>query len=192
MKKLLIFISCLVLGPVLGCFLSDTWHEGANTFWKQIDYFPYPVKNLIITRQQGREIWIETTENDTYQITYPCSKNQTCWMQKDNIPPDLPEEPYIIYKVGKNKCENDNIFYPLLSKIEKCITSIDHAADATWTTSVALTTNNKLWIWDQPYEDPFSVIINMFSVVIVSTIIGFFTGIFFLVFNPKKRKGKRK
>lgn len=69
-KQILKILCFLVLGPVLGFFLSGAWYEGANTFWKQIDYFPYPVKTIIATRQHGREIWVKTIENGIYQITY--------------------------------------------------------------------------------------------------------------------------
>ena|SRR5215216_2743766 len=186
-KQVLIILCFLTFGPSLGCGSSILWHSGANTFWRPIDYFPYPVKNLIATRLHGKEIWVKTTENEIYEIKYPCLENQICWIKRNNIPPDLSEEPYIIYKVSNNKCENDNFLYPLFHKIRTCITSIDHAPDATWTVSLALTTINKLWIWDSPWEAPDTEMLNMAISTFVGTAIGFSIGFFlFLTYISKK------
>lgn len=182
-------MSALILAPMVGCLSSILWHEGANTFWKKIDYFPYLVKNIVTTSHHGKEIWVETTQNESYLIAYPCLENQNCWV-KQEIPSDVSDNPYIIYKVSNGKCENTNFVYPLLHKIEQCITLIDHAPDATWTTSLAVTDNQELWIWDQPWEDPFSIMINIFWITIVSLVIGILIGVFFLIFNTTKRKGK--
>jgi len=190
MKRAIIFLGCLVLGPVLGCFLSGTWNTGGSTFWKRIDYFPYSLKTIIAMKPFGREFWVETTENEIYQITYPCSKDQICWMKTDTIPSDssISDGEPVDYNISDNKCENDNFVYPLFHKITMCITSATHAPDATYTVSLALTSDNKLWIWDNPYRDPFSVMTNILLVTIVSTVIGFFTGLFSLAFSPTKGK----
>jgi hypothetical protein len=179
-----------VLGPILGCLLSGTWHSGGSTFWKPIDYFPYSVKTILVVKPFGREFWVETTENEKYRVTYPCSEKQSCWTKSDEIPTDPSDGEYVDYKVGSGRCENNNFVYPLFRTIIMCITSATHAPDATYTVSLALTNNNELWIWDQPYEDPFSVIISIFSVTAIGAVFGLFAGIFFLIFSPSKRKRK--
>ena len=131
MKKMLIFITCLVLGPMLGCFLSGTWHDGANILWKPVDYFPHPVKNIMLVKPYGKEFWVETTENEIYQITYPCSKDQICWAKADNIPTEIQDGYPSDYKVSNNKCENSHFVYPLLHKITMCVTLMVHVPDAT-------------------------------------------------------------
>lgn len=190
MKKIVIFVCCLILGPIVGCLSSIFWHEGANTFWSKIDYFPYPVKTIIAAREHASEFWVETTENDLYRITYPCLENQTCWITQEQIPDDLTNYPGLEYRVDNNKCGNDSIVYPLLHKIQMCITTLDHTADATWISSIALTEDQTLWVWDQPWQDPFSVMMSMFLATIVSTVIGVFAGMFFLLYGAIKRKGK--
>jgi hypothetical protein len=180
-KQILVILFSLALGPVLGCLLGGLWYSGANTFWEQIDYFPYPVKTIIATRHHAREIWVETINRDIYQIAYPCLENQTCWIKQDNIPTDLSEGPHIIYNLSNNKCENNNFVYPLFNKIESCITLIEHAADATWTTSLVLSENNKLWIWDSSYESPYTVLTNIVVLVIVGAVIGLFTTILWII-----------
>lgn len=190
MKRLLVFISCLVLCPILSCLFSAYWYEGANTFWKRVDFLPQPVKNLIAVRQHGEEIWVETMQNEYFLVQYPCSKEQSCWVEQDSIPNNLSQEAYIQYNISNGKCENTSIVYPLLHKIETCITSIDRVPDATWITSVALTEDHQLWIWDQPWKDPFSTIIGMFSITVGGTASGSLIGIYFLIVSATKRKGK--
>jgi len=191
MKNVLIFISCLVLGPALGCFLSGIWSTGGSTFWKSIDYFPYPVKTILVLKSFGREFWVETTENETYLVTYPCSEKQSCWSRSDEIPTD-PSDGEVDYQVSNGKCENNNFVYPLFHKIKMCITSATHAADATWTVSLALTNDNKLWIWDNPMIDPFTVVTRAIASMIAGGLIGYLTGIIIVAYNPPKRKGKKK
>jgi len=185
---------CTILGPILGCFLSGTWHEGANTFWKPIDYFPYPVKAIIVMKPIGREIWIESIENEIYQIIYPCSKDKICWLKADAIPSDastLAETP-VDYNFSMDKCENSRFMYPLFHKITMCITSAVHAPDATHTVSLPLTSDNKLWVWDQDYEDPFSIMISLILSTIGGGLVGYITGVFLAAFIPFKKKRKKK
>ena len=183
-----------MLGPIFGCLSSIFWHEGANTFWKPIDYFPYPVKTIIVMKPIGREFWVESAESEIYQVTYPCSEDQICWIKTDIVPSDisvLDREP-IDYNISNDKCENNNFMYPIFHKITMCITSAVHAPDATHTVSLALTNNNKLWIWDQDYEDPFSILIKMQIATITGGLIGYLTGILIVAYNSPKRKGKKK
>jgi hypothetical protein len=69
---------------------------------------------------------------------------------------------------------------------------IDHAPDATWTTSIALTDNNKLWIWDSPWEDPYSIFLKMFLSTISGGLIGYVAGIVLAAYLPINNKKKRK
>ncbi len=191
MKNVLIFIACLVLGPTLGCFLSGTWHSGANTFWKSIDYFPYPVKTIIVLSQFGDEFWVETTENETYQIRYPCTESQICWTKADIVPSKPSEEDGSTYDVSENRCKNDNFVYPLPYKITMCITSVI-LAESPRTSSLVLTDKNKLWIWNKPWVDSFTVMISLISSTIAGGLIGYLAGIIIVAYNPPKRKGKKK
>jgi hypothetical protein len=191
MKRALIFLGCLILGPALCCFISGTWHMGGNTFWKPIDYFPYSVKTLIAMRPFGGEFWVETTENETYQVAYPCSDSQSCWTKSQEISADLFNEEYVDYKVSNNRCENNNFVYPLFQKIRTCITSTTHAPDATYTVSLALTEDNTLWIWDNPYIDPFTVMINVILSTIAGGLIGYIIGIVLVTYIPANKKRRK-
>ncbi len=183
MKKILIFLCCLILVPVLGCLLSVFWYSGANTFWKPIDYFPYPVQKIIAVKPFGKEFWVETSENAIYKITYPCAKNQTCWTKTDSVPTDLSDglpNP-IEYKLNNDKCENDNFIYPLFRKIRMCMTTIVHH-ESLWTTSLALTDNGSLWIWNKPWDSPYNELSGVIFVIVLSVLFGIITSI---IWNQK-------
>jgi hypothetical protein len=125
----------------------------------------------------GAEFWVETTENEIYKITYPCSKQQSCWEKSDNIPTDLTDGNYVDYKTSSDQCENDSFVYPLFHKIKMCITSTTFAADAAWKVSLALADNNKLWIWDQPWVSPYTEMSSIFASMVIGAIIGILVGI---------------
>ncbi len=190
MRKILIFLTCLVAFPIVGSLLCTFWYSGANTFWKQIDYFPHPVKSIVALKPYGTEFWVETTNNEIYHITYPCLKDQTCWIKADNVPSNMLAAYPVDYNISNNKCENNNYVYPLFHKITMCITSATHAPDATWTVSLALTLSKTLWIWDKPWESPYTVSASLVLSIIIGLSIGLLTGIFFITFNSSKRKGK--
>lgn len=178
MKKTLIFISCLILGSVFGCLFSIFLNAGGNTFWKPIDYFPHPVEQIIAMKAFGGEFWVETTDNDVYQITYPCPSKQDCWELSDEIPTDLTEgEFWVDFLASNNKCENHNFVYPLFDKINSCYTSVVNA-ESFYTTSLALTNKNKLWIWNKPWKTPNTTFTFFIQATIVGAIIGIFVGLF--------------
>lgn len=164
-KRLTIFLSCIILGPLLGFLLISLWFAGGNTFWKQVDYFPYPVENILTLQPYGNEFWVTTAENETYHILYPCEGTDACWEQVDTVPDVAPSDEYI---VSDNQCENDYFAYPLSRQIKTCISSTTFAEASTegsaktdknpWRVSLALTADNELWIWQNPWDFPNRVI----------------------------------
>jgi hypothetical protein len=146
------------------------------------------VKNIIALEPFGREFWVETTENEIYQVTYPCSKDITCWVKKDYVLSDLSDGEII--NISENRCENNNFVYPLPYAIKMCATSVV-LAESPWTSSLALTSKNKLWVWNKPWESPYTVLFYMASSTIIGGLIGYLTGIFLAAFSPSKRKGKQ-
>ncbi len=188
MKKVGTFLLFLILAPIFGCLATTFWYSGANTFWKPIDYFPFSVNKLIAMEPFGKEFWVETNESEIYKITYPCLNGQTCWEQSTNIPSEPTHDMVVDYKISDNKCENDNFVYPLLHKITVCITSATHAPDATWTVSLALSDNGKLWIWNRPWVDPYTILIGMSLSTILGGMVGFLAGALFLTAQKIKEK----
>src|SRR5574341_1000335 len=184
MKGALIFLCFLILGPILGCLVSGFWYSGANTFWKPIDYFPFAVNKLIAMKPFGKEFWVETSENEIYKVAYPCLDGQTCWEKSADIPSDLAEGNTISYKTSNNRCENDNFVYPLHA-IRTCITLVV-PGESPWTTSLALTDNNKLWIWDKSWKSPYTELVGMVSSMFLGGMIGFLAGALFLGFQKIK------
>lgn len=160
-KRLKIFISCIVLGPLLGYLLTSLWFAGGNTFWKPIDYFPLPVEKVLTLQPYGNEFWVTTADNETYHILYPCEGAEACWEQVDEVPDVAPSDKYV---VSEGKCENDYLAYPLSHPIKTCISSTTFTKASTkseenpWRVSLALTTDNKLWIWQNPWDFPNKVI----------------------------------
>jgi hypothetical protein len=71
-KQLLALFGPIVLGPIFGCWLSGFWAQGGNTFWKLIDYFPFPVENVWIMEPFGDEFWVRSNDNEIYHIVFPC------------------------------------------------------------------------------------------------------------------------
>ena len=158
-KRLITFLLCITLGPLLGFLLTSFWFTGGNTFWKQVDYFPYPIENILALQPYGNEFWVTTADNTTYHILYPCEGADACWEQVDTIPDAAPSDEYI---VSDNKCENDYFAYPLSRPIKTCISSTTFAKTSTetstkadknpWRVSLALTDDNELWIWQNPWD----------------------------------------
>ena len=173
-KKLLVFLGFVILAPISGCLLSGFWANGGNTFWKPIDYFPLPVENVLLMEPFGREFWVNSNDNKLYHILYPCEDGLVCWNQIDALPEvDLS---YVDYKVTKTNCENDSIAYPLFHEIRSCITSIV-PNESPWMVSLALTVDQKLWIWQKPWESPYNVLADMVGATLVSAVIGFVIGV---------------
>ncbi len=164
-KRLIMFLLCIILGPLLGFLLTSLWFAGGNTFWKQVDYFPYPVESILALQPYGNEFWVTTAENETYHILYPCEGSDACWEQVDEVPDIAPSDKYV---VSDNKCENDYLAYPLSRPIKTCISSTTfpkassessaNTADNPWRVSLALTADNELWIWQNPWDFPNRVI----------------------------------
>jgi hypothetical protein len=158
-KRIMTFLSCIILGPLAGFLLTSFWFAGGNTFWKQIDYFPHPVEKILTLQPYGNEFWVTSVDNATYHILYPCEGTETCWEQVDAIPDIAPSDDYI---VSDNKCENDYFEYPLSREIKTCISSTTFAkassessvntVDNPWRVSLALTDENELWIWQKPWN----------------------------------------
>ena len=158
-KRLITFLLCITLGPLLGFLLTSLWFAGGNTLWKQVDYFPYPVENILTLQPYGNEFWVTTAENETYHILYPCEGMGACWEQVDEVPDMAPSDEYI---VSDNKCENDYLAYPLSRQIKTCISSTTfpnassessaNTVDNPWRVSLALTTDSELWIWQKPWN----------------------------------------
>jgi hypothetical protein len=177
LKKWLIYLSCLVLGPISGFLLSGLWAEGANTFWKKIDYFPLRVERIASMQHSGDEFWVQADDHAVYHILYPCEGNQICWQKTDNIPAVEEEYPGS-YKISYNQCENTSFVYPLFREIKMCATLTVLAPDAYYRISLALTSDGKLWIWEKPMVDPFTIVIQMIISTVVGAIAGFLVGLF--------------
>ena len=158
-KRLKIFIGCITLGPLLAYLLTSFWFAGGNTFWKQVDYFPFSVEKILTLQPYGNEFWVTTAENETYHILYPCEGAEACWEQVDEVPDVAPSDKYV---VSEGKCENDYLAYPLSHPIKTCISSTTFAKASVvgstkseenpWRVSLALTTDNNLWIWQNPWD----------------------------------------
>ena len=174
---ILVLLVSIILATIAGCLLSVFWAEGGNTFWKPIDYFPFPVENVLLMEPFGGEFWVKSNDDKIYHIVYPCEIGQDCWDQTEVVPEiDLS---YIDYEITKNTCENDSIAYPLVRKIRSCITSIV-PNESPWMVSLALTEDQKLWIWQKPWESPYNVLVDMLGVTFISAILGFGIGVFWV------------
>jgi hypothetical protein len=173
MKKFLFFLGCFILGPILGWLVSVLWFEGANTFWKQVDYFPLPVEKII--QSTGNEFWVEANGGIVYHIQFPCNENQICWGETNSVPA-INEYPGS-YHVSYEQCENNAFVYPLFHKITMCITPTVLAPDTNSRTSLALTSDHRLWVWDKPMVDPFTIILGMMFATVVGSIIGLLLGV---------------
>jgi|GEM_PF-2035697 len=164
-KRLITLLSCVILGPLLGFLLITLWFAGGNTFWKQIEYFPYPVAKILTLQPYGNEFWVTTTDNATYHILYPCEGTEACWQQDDAVPDVVPSDEYV---VSDNKCANASFVYPLSRKVKTCVTSTifakttqgarENSIPNPWRVSLALTEDNQLWIWQKPWNFPNRVI----------------------------------
>ena len=174
-KKILVFLGSVILAPVSGCLLSGFWAQCGNTFWKPIDYFPLPVENVLLMEPFGNEFWVRSNDNEIYHIVYPCESGEVCW-DKINALPEI-DLTYIDYKVTEKICENDSIAYPLFRKIRNCITSIV-PNESPWMVSLALTEDNKLWIWQKPWDSPYNVLAYMAFSIFGGAIIGLLIGAF--------------
>jgi len=181
MKKALTFLFLAILGSVIGFRASIFWYSGANIFWQPINYFPYQVEKLLGMDVFGNEFWVETNGNEIFNIAYPCQPNQICWEKSNNIPSSLPGRDNVIYKISSERCDNDYYFvYPLPHKIKMCITSIVMASDASSTTSLALTDDNRLWFWDRPAYGPYTLDSKYFLFTVSGTALGILIATFIL------------
>ncbi len=160
-KRLKTFLSCITLGPLLGFLLTSLWFAGGNTFWKQIDYFPFPVEKILNLQPYGNEFWVATVDDDIYHVLYPCEGAETCWEKVDTVPDVAPSDKYVI---SDNTCANDYFAYPLSHPIKTCISSTTFAKasqkdsvttiENSWRVALALTDDDQLWIWQKPWNFP--------------------------------------
>lgn len=160
-KRLITLLSCAIFGPLIGFLLTSFWFAGGGTFWKPIDYFPYPVEKIINLQPYGNEFWVTTTDNTTYHVLYPCQGTEGCWQEDNEVPDLVPSDKYV---ASDNKCESDYFIYPLFHKIKSCVTSTIFAkapqGSSTntianpWRVSLALTDDNTLWIWQKTWNFP--------------------------------------
>ena len=180
-RKILVFLAPIVFFPTLGCLLSGFWFSGGNVFWKQVNYFPLPVENVLAMEPFGKEFWVKSNDNQIYHIVYPCKNGQGCWNKVDTVTQvDLS---FVDYKVTEDTCQNDLIKYPLFRTIKSCITSIV-PNESPWIVSLVLTEDHQLWVWQKPWDSPYNVLSYMFIVVIGTIFLGLFIGIF-LVWKVK-------
>lgn len=178
-KRLITFAGCITLGPLLGFLLTSFWFMGGGTFWKQVDYFPFPVEKILTLQPYGNEFWVTTADNDTYHILYPCEGTETCWEKVDTVPDVAPSDEYI---ASDNKCANRYFVYPLSRKIKTCITSAIFAkapqqgsantVENPWVVSLALTDNNELWIWQKPWDFPNTILAYKVFITFIGLSIG--------------------
>ena len=130
-----------------------------------MDYFPYPVESILALQPYGNEFWVTAAKNETYHILYPCEGSDACWEQVGEVPDIAPSDKYV---VSDKKCENDYLAYPLSRPIKTCISSTTfpkassessaNTADNPWRVSLALTADNELCIWQNPWDFPNRVI----------------------------------
>ncbi len=174
-KKILVFLGSVILASVSGCLLSGFWAQGGNVFWKPIDYFPLPVESVLLMEPFGSEIWVRSNKSEIFHIVYPCESGQACW-NKIEV---LPEVGFknSDYRVTENTCDNDSIAYPLFHKIKSCITSVV-PNESPWIVSLALTEDNRLWIWQKPWDSPYNVLAYMAFSIFGGAIIGLLIGTF--------------
>ena len=176
-KKVLAFLVCIIFAPVSGCLLSNFWVTGGNIFWKPINYFPFPVEDILLLEPFGNEFWVKATDNKMYHIVYPCESGQGCWGQVNVLPEKDLSYTDIDYRITENSCENDSIAYPLFRNIKSCITSIV-PNESPWKVSLALTEDQNLWIWQKPWDSPYNVLAKIVGAIFLSAIFGLVVGIF--------------
>jgi hypothetical protein len=185
MVKATIISGLIILGVIFGCLLSFALLSGADTFWRPIGYFPFPVSKILAMKPYGAEFWVETIQNDTYKITYPCTQGQMCWQKSNDIPTDMTDGNYVDYKVQSGACENDNFVYPLFRKIDMCVTSITYN-EANWTASLAVDDRHKLWMWNRPWVTPDESMGRILVLMSVGATIGAGVGIYLSEKEPKR------
>jgi hypothetical protein len=181
MKKILIIVVSVVLGAILTSFVDDIT-EGIK--WKRLEYFSIPVDKLLAMKPFGREIWVGTDKGEIYKLVYPCQDVEPCWEKTEDYPillngdyVDEEVHEYIEYDVSSGHCPSTVDVGSLPGEIKTCITSIA-LAESFYTVSLVLTENHELWIWDDPWVSPYTVIENTLALMCVGSIIGLFIGIF--------------
>src|SRR6188474_2129983 len=92
LSKIFIVLVTMVFGGVIS---NQIRINSERAIWQHLDYFPYPVEDLITLKPFGSEFWIETEDGETYRIIYPCSKEQTCWEKSNDVPSSPPNGEYI-------------------------------------------------------------------------------------------------
>ena len=188
--KILIVVTSIVLG---GFLMNQIRSYSERTTWERIDYFPFPIENLLVVKPFGKEFWIETKENFTYRIIYPCLEGETCWGASDDVPTNplngdyIDEEihEYLHYDKREGSCgEYNDSSFP--GKIKTCITSTA-LAESFYVFSLVLTDKNELWVWDNPWESPYTVMENIATSVCVGGFIGFIVSLLGVILWPKIR-----
>ena len=124
---------------------------------------------------------MQADDNAIYHILYPCEESPVCW-EKNDIIPVVEEEHPDSYEISynQNQCENGSFVWPLLREIKMCVTLTVLAPDAYHTVSVALTSDDRLWIWEKPMVDPITVVMQMIFSTVTGTIVGFLVGLFLI------------
>jgi hypothetical protein len=185
MRKVLIVVGWIILGGVLSIPLYSL---STTVLWKRIDYFPFPVNQLLALKPFGKEFLVVTSTNEIYKISYPCLEGQQCWEKSDYIPSLIEGEyfddesyGYIEYSIGEGECDTDHKITPLFGKkIAMCITSVA-IAESFYIVSLVLTDTQELWIWDKPWVSPYTLMNNIFMSLCLGSSIGFSIGLLLVI-----------
>lgn len=170
--KLCIIFFCIIVGGIGGI---RVWAYLERTVWQRLDYFPFPVQNLISMESFGKEFWVETTEGEIYKIIYPCLAGEKCW-EKSSSAPSLPANDIYIEEDAYDKrdgaCDDRYNKSPFPGKLKTCITIVEFA-ESLYMVSLGLDDRQELWIWDQPWESPYTVMAEMISAIFCGSMTGF-------------------
>jgi hypothetical protein len=179
-KKFIIVLVTIFLGGIAGIFF---WFYSERTIWHRLEYFPYPVEDLIYLKPFGKEFWVEGLDGEIFKITYPCLENKDCWETSTDVPPvpnngmyvDEDVHEYINYsKSNDGTCKSNSSLFPgiLLS----CISSTA-GNESLYIFLLGLNDKNELWVWDQPWESPYNTIEKVQSSICLGSLAGLFMGL---------------
>ena len=191
--KVLVVVLSMILGGTLG---NQYAISGQRTTWQQLDYFPFPVKNLLVVKPFGQELWVETTNDEIYEIDYPCSGTEACWERFDKAPSSPPDGDYVddevhqalVYNRSESVCDDTyDVIDPFPGELRTCITSTA-LAESLYIFALALNDKNELWVWDSPWVSPYTVMENMAGTICLGSVIGLIVGVLVIQIRIPARK----
>jgi hypothetical protein len=120
---------------------------GQLTYWKRIEYFPYPVQRVVYISPFGGTLWVETDRKEFFEVRIPCNDG-SCWTKLAALPEDPRTGWGDYFALEENiDCRFDRFTWPPPVPVKSCIGGYYAVVDTYEWLFLAITPSGKVWAW---------------------------------------------